>query len=361
MPQQMTFAQVEYAAKKKQTRREQFLAEMEQVLPWAALQTLIRPHYYRETERGPGHPPIGLERMLRMYLLQQWYSLGDEALEDAVYDSHAFRHFLGIDLSRESVPDATTLLGFRHLLEAKGLQPFRAASVQPDKVTNNGEDWSYGFGLHVGWVGEINDQLSAGISYRSKVWMTKFDDYEGLFANGGEFDIPAMFNLGFAWKAQPNLTLAFDYQRIFYDEIDAIANSNDKDLTPCFSPGGPKPVICLGGKDGLGFGWDSVDVFKLGARYDANERLSFMGGVSYNTEFSSGRQALFNVLTPATVRWHITLGATYRHSDSDEFNLALAYMPKETLDGTSTSITQTQTGSIYMEQKDIEISWRHRF
>jgi len=122
MPQQMTFAQVEYAAKKKQTRREQFLAEMEQVLPWAALQTLIRPHYYRETDRGPGHPPIGLERMLRMYLLQQWYSLGDEALEDAVYDSNAFRHFLGIDLSRESVPDATTLLGFRHLLEAKGLQ-----------------------------------------------------------------------------------------------------------------------------------------------------------------------------------------------------------------------------------------------
>jgi long-chain fatty acid transport protein len=245
--------------------------------------------------------------------------------------------------------------------EAKGLQPFRAASVQPDKVTNNGKDWSYGFGLHVGWVGEINDQLSAGISYRSKVWMTKFDDYEGLFANGGEFDIPAMFNLGLAWKAQPNLTLAFDYQRIFYDEIDAIANSNDKDLTPCFSPGGPKPVICLGGKDGLGFGWDSVDVFKLGARYDANEKLSFMGGVSYNTEFSSGRQALFNVLTPATVRWHITLGATYRHSDSDEFNLALAYMPKETVDGTSPSITQTQTGSIYMEQKDIEISWRHRF
>jgi IS5 family transposase len=122
MPQQLTFAQAEYAAKKKLTRREQFLAEMEQVLPWAALIALIKPHYYREEDRGPGHPPIGLERMLRMYLLQQWYSLGDEALEDAIYDSQAFRHFLGIDLGRESVPDATTLLGFRRLLETQGLQ-----------------------------------------------------------------------------------------------------------------------------------------------------------------------------------------------------------------------------------------------
>lgn len=122
MPQQLTFAQAEYAAKKKVTRREQFLTEMEQVLPWAALHALIRPHYYQEEDRGPGHPPIALERMLRMYLLQQWYSLGDEALEDAIYDSQAFGHFLGIDLGRESVPDATTLLGFRRLLETQGLQ-----------------------------------------------------------------------------------------------------------------------------------------------------------------------------------------------------------------------------------------------
>ena len=122
MPQQLTFAQAEYAAKKKVTRREQFLAEMEQVLPWSALIALIKPHYYREEDRGAGHPPVGLERMLRMYLLQQWYSLGDEALEDAIYDSQAFRQFLGIDLGRESVPDATTLLGFRRLLETNGLQ-----------------------------------------------------------------------------------------------------------------------------------------------------------------------------------------------------------------------------------------------
>jgi long-chain fatty acid transport protein len=244
--------------------------------------------------------------------------------------------------------------------EAKGLQPFRAASVHPDKVTNNGKDWSYGFGLHVGWYGEINDQLALGASYRSTMWMTDFDEYEGLFARGGEFDIPATFNLGLAYKVQPNLTLAFDYQHIFYDEVNALSNSNDKDLTPCFTAG-TKPAYCLGGDDGLGFGWESQDIFKLGLRYDHNDNLSFMGGVSYNTEFSSGRQALFNVLAPATVRWHLTLGATYRHSASDEFNIAFAYMPEEELDGTSPSITQSQSGSIYMEQKEIEVSWSHHF
>lgn len=244
--------------------------------------------------------------------------------------------------------------------EAKGLQPFRAASLYPDKVTNNGKDWSYGFGVHVGWFGEINEQLSAGISYRTKMWMGDLGDYKGLFANGGDFDIPAMLNVGLAYKVKPNVTVAFDYQRIFYDEIDAIANSNDNDISPCFTSG-PKPAICLGGKDGLGFGWDSMDVFKLGLRYDHNEKLSFMTGASYNSEFSTGRQALFNVLAPATVRWHLTLGATYRHSDSDEFNLAFSYMPKEELSGTSPSITQSQSGSIYMQQMDIEISWSHLF
>ena len=122
MPQQLTFAQAEYAAKKKVTRRELFLQEMEQALPWSALHALIKPHYYLEEGRGAGHPPIGLDRMLRMYLLQQYYNLADEALEDAIYDSKAFGSFLALDLGRESVPDATTLLGFRHLLETEGLQ-----------------------------------------------------------------------------------------------------------------------------------------------------------------------------------------------------------------------------------------------
>jgi IS5 family transposase len=115
---QMSFAQSEYARKKKITRREKFLAEMEQVVPWSRLVALIEPHYPKGKR---GRPPIGLERMLRIYFLQQWYTLADEALEDALYDSQALRTFAGIDLSVEAVPDATTLLGFRHLLEQHAL------------------------------------------------------------------------------------------------------------------------------------------------------------------------------------------------------------------------------------------------
>jgi IS5 family transposase len=118
MMSQTSFAQTEYAAKKKKTRRERFLGEMERVVPWAKLLALIEPHY---PQGQRGRPPVGLERMLRIYFLQQWYTLADEALEDALYDSQALRTFAGLDLSADGVPDATTLLNFRHLLEAHHL------------------------------------------------------------------------------------------------------------------------------------------------------------------------------------------------------------------------------------------------
>jgi len=112
---QRSFASAEFALKKKRTRREKFLAEMERVVPWARLIAVIEPLY--PTSGRVGRQPMGVPKMLRMYLLQQWYGLADEALEDAIYDSQALRDFVGIDLSRESVPDATTLLKFRRLLE----------------------------------------------------------------------------------------------------------------------------------------------------------------------------------------------------------------------------------------------------
>jgi IS5 family transposase len=96
------------------TRRAAFLARMEALVPWGEFCALIEPHYPRA---GNGRPPVGLERMLRMYLIANWFNLADEACEDALYDIAAFREFCRIDLGRERVPDATTLLGFRHLLE----------------------------------------------------------------------------------------------------------------------------------------------------------------------------------------------------------------------------------------------------
>ena len=115
---QTSFAQAEFAEKKKITRREQFLARLEEVLPWAKQLAVIEPHY---PKGGRGCPPRGLERMLRVYFLQPWYGLADEALEDALSDSQALRSFARIDLSAEGVPDATTLLKCRRLLETHDL------------------------------------------------------------------------------------------------------------------------------------------------------------------------------------------------------------------------------------------------
>ena len=118
MTHQPSFSQAEFADKKKITRREKFLARMEALIPWTKLLAVIEP-FYPKGERG--RPPIGLERMLRVYFLQQWYGLADEALEDALYDSQALQGFARIDLAAEGVPDATTLLKFRRLLETHDL------------------------------------------------------------------------------------------------------------------------------------------------------------------------------------------------------------------------------------------------
>jgi len=116
---QASFSELEYAAKKKVTRRDRFLRQLNAVTPWAALVAQIEPFYPRG--EGRGRRPIGLERMLRMYIAQQCFGLSDEGIEDALYDSQAIRGFVGMDLSRESAPDATTLLKFRRLLEEQQL------------------------------------------------------------------------------------------------------------------------------------------------------------------------------------------------------------------------------------------------
>lgn len=116
---QRSFSQAEYSGKKRQTRRDRFLTEIERITPWKELIAELEPHYPKPT--GPGRPPRGLETMLRMYIAQQCFGLSDEGIEDAIYDSMAIRNFVGIDLSVEEAPDATTLLKFRRLLEDKQL------------------------------------------------------------------------------------------------------------------------------------------------------------------------------------------------------------------------------------------------
>jgi IS5 family transposase len=168
---------------RKPTRREAFLAQMDTLVPWSELGALIEPHY---PKAGNGRPPIGLQRMLRIHLLQHWFNLADEAMEEALYDSASLRAFVGIDLGREPVPDATSLLRFRHLLEkhrlgeaifaevgrllqAKGLKlsggtivdatliaaPSSTKNAEqrrdPEmKQTRKGKQWHFGMKVHVG-------------------------------------------------------------------------------------------------------------------------------------------------------------------------------------------------------------------
>lgn len=126
---QTSFASQEYANKGRRTRREKFLNEMQVIVPWDSLLAVIEPHYPKG-ERG--RPPIGCLRMLRIYFLQQWYGLADEMLEDNLYDITSLREFVGIDLGCETVPDATTLLKFRHLLEQNDLTAKMLQAINTD-------------------------------------------------------------------------------------------------------------------------------------------------------------------------------------------------------------------------------------
>ena len=180
---QPTFAALAYANKKKQTRREKFLAEMEQAVPWQKLLKIVEPHY---PKAGQGRPPLGVEKMLRIYFLQQWFNLSDPAMEDALYDMESMRRCAGIELGQDAVPDESTILNFRHLLEQQQLtkklfkrvnnhlehqglllregtivdatiinapRSTKNASGKTDpemSSTRKGTDWSFGMKLHVG-------------------------------------------------------------------------------------------------------------------------------------------------------------------------------------------------------------------
>ncbi|MGF1613188.1 MAG: OmpP1/FadL family transporter [Gammaproteobacteria bacterium] len=244
--------------------------------------------------------------------------------------------------------------------KAEGLQPFTQIgpdgqplfSVSPENVTNNGFDYAYGGGLRVGWLGTVADGLNLGVSYQTKLYMTDFDRYKGLFAEGGGFDIPAVLNVGAAYQLTPRMTLAFEYDRIFYGDIKALNNSN------ALKPLGDNR---LGADGGLGFGWEDINVYKFGAQYDYSDQWSFRVGYSHGDEPFKGAQALFNILAPATVTDHLTAGLTYRFGGGHEINLAYMHAFENEIEGQNPSNTGSQTGKVFMSQNELEISWGYRF
>jgi long-chain fatty acid transport protein len=236
--------------------------------------------------------------------------------------------------------------------KAQGLEPFTPFSKHPESVTNNGYDMSYGGGLRVGWLWKVNEQLNFGASYQTRLWMSEFDDYKGLFAEDGDFDVPPNYDIGFAFKFNPKVTFAFNYQRIEFESVNALGNSS----VVAFFPG----QTLLGTEDGLGFGWNDLDVYKFGLQWEYNDDWTFRAGYSYASDVFSSNQALFNTLAPAIIKQHITGGFSRKIARNQEISVALWYATKETVDGMNPN-TGPQTGSLEMQQWEIEIGWGMRF
>jgi long-chain fatty acid transport protein len=206
--------------------------------------------------------------------------------------------------------------------EAKGLQGFASASTSPTNLTNNGHDNSYGAGLHLGWVGQINDAVSLGATYQSRTYMSKFDKYKGLFAEQGDFDIPSSYGVGIAVKATPQLTIAADVQRINYSDIASIGNVSL-----------PKLGNGLGSDNGAGFGWRDITATKLGASYAYSDALTLRAGYNHSTQPVRQTDTLFNILAPGVVQDHATLGATYVLPNKAELSFSYTHAFKENVNG----------------------------
>ncbi len=201
--------------------------------------------------------------------------------------------------------------------EGKGLQNFAlmpGASSSPADVTNNGHDSSTGWGVRVGWIGQLSDAVTLGATYQSKTRMGRFDQYRGLFAEHGDFDIPANYGVGIAVKATPKLTVSADVQRIEYSDVDSVGFK----LSNFFIP------AQLGATNGPGFGWRDVTAFKLGVSYAYSDTLTLRGGYDHSTQPIPRSQTFFNILAPGVVQDHLTLGATWTLPNKAE--LSMAYM-----------------------------------
>lgn len=291
---------------------------------------------------------------------------------------------LGVNLSQVIVaPTVSYKLNEDHAIGASlqvaaqrfrayGIGLFKGFSSDPNNVTNNGDDESYGAGVKIGWRGKVTDNLSVGAVAASKIYMQEFDSYAGLFAEQGDFDIPANYAVGIAFTPNDKLTLAFDVQRILYSDVNAIANPGPtgpefinalvSSLT-AGSPGFGAVSNPLGTDSGWGFGWDDVTVFKLGVNYDYSDKWTLRAGVNHAESPIDEPENLFNILAPAVVETHATVGFSYRPSKNNEVTVAYMHAFREDQNFTFTSPNPlggqdlAYTPSIGMDQNALEISY----
>lgn len=227
---------------------------------------------------------------------------------------------------------------------ADGLGAFAQFSNAPTKVSDNGYELSFGYGARIGFMTAIIPGVGLGASYQTKVQMSKFDQYAGLFAEGGDFDVPSAWNVGLSFHINDDLRVVADYQRINFSEIRSVGNRFDTNdfVNNCARPrllaglglGGstdPSPS-CLGSDSGPGFGWDDVSVIKMGVQYRF-AAFKFRAGYSIGKQPLRESEVLFNILVPAVPKYHYTAGTSFQWSKSIGFDLSAMYVPSHKVRG----------------------------
>jgi len=237
--------------------------------------------------------------------------------------------------------------------KATGLAAFSPFSSDPAHLTDNGYDDAFGFGGKLGWQGRVSPELTLAASFQTKISMGEFDEYSGLFAEQGGFDIPASWTLGLAYNLTSTGTITFDIQEIMYSDVSSISNS--------FLPN--IQLSLLGNGDGAGFGYEDITVYKLGYQWIANPNWIWRIGYSAGDQPIPTTEVLFNILAPAVMEQHITSGFTYKMSTDSEFNFAIMYAPNNSVSGPNylSGPTPDQNIEIEMTQWELEASWAWKF
>jgi long-chain fatty acid transport protein len=236
--------------------------------------------------------------------------------------------------------------------EAKGVNSFAPFSSAPDKLSGHGHDTSLGFGGRIGYLGKLTDKFNIGLAYQSKIYMDEFDDYSGLFAEQGDFDIPANWTVGFAVMPIPTVTVAVDVQQIYYSDINSINNP----LLPNLM------TSLLGNNDGAGFAWDDMTVYKIGLQWARSEQWTYRFGYSYGEQPIPDSDVLFNILAPGVIEQHATFGLTYTFANQSELDFSLAYAFENSVTGPNPlEVPGAQSIELTMNQWEFGIGYSWKF
>jgi long-chain fatty acid transport protein len=252
---------------------------------------------------------------------------------------------------------------------AEGLQAFDnpALSTSMGSVTNNGTSDSWGGGVRIGYMGEFSKEFSVGVAYATKISMGEFDAYKGLFAQAGKFDIPSNFTVGVGLRPTERWLIALDFERIFYTDSKSVSNPSAL-IGSCAPPsmgGGGQRNDCLGGSNGAGFGWQDIDVWKIGIQYTLNEQWTLRGGYNHSGNPVQPQDVTFNILAPGVVQNQWSLGATWKLDAQSEITGAFMYAQNNSVTGPSLlqgfGAPPTTMETIQMKEYQLGIAYSRKF